>query len=69
MAIILVRFQNKVDYGMALTQGPWIVFGHYFTVQPWMVDFMLGPLVCPVAQREKNSSDPQPRIHGRGMNR
>ncbi|MBA0855214.1 hypothetical protein Goshw_010730, partial [Gossypium schwendimanii] len=40
----LVRFQNKVDYGMALTQGPWIVFGHYFTVQPWMVDFMLGPL-------------------------
>ncbi|TYH80609.1 hypothetical protein ES332_D03G144000v1 [Gossypium tomentosum] len=24
---------------MALTQGTWIVFGHYLTVQPWTVDF------------------------------
>ncbi|KAK5784637.1 hypothetical protein PVK06_039163 [Gossypium arboreum] len=35
----LVRFQSWVDYDAALTQGPWIVFGHYLTVQPWTVDF------------------------------
>ncbi|MBA0814626.1 hypothetical protein Gohar_020442 [Gossypium harknessii] len=26
------------DYDLALTQGPWIVFGHYLTVQPWTID-------------------------------
>ncbi|MFQ6651500.1 hypothetical protein Gotur_023803 [Gossypium turneri] len=35
----LVQFQNRDDYDMALTQGPWIVFRHYLTVQPWTVDF------------------------------
>ncbi|XP_016667281.1 uncharacterized protein [Gossypium hirsutum] len=28
-----------MDYDLALTQGPWIVFGHYLTVQPWTVEF------------------------------
>ncbi|MBA0711341.1 hypothetical protein Golax_010536 [Gossypium laxum] len=27
----LVQFQNRDDYDMALTQGPWIVFRHYLT--------------------------------------
>ncbi|MBA0580916.1 hypothetical protein Gorai_023115 [Gossypium raimondii] len=27
------------DYEMVLTQGPWVVFGHYLTVQPWTIDF------------------------------
>ncbi|MBA0668353.1 hypothetical protein Goklo_001274 [Gossypium klotzschianum] len=35
----LVRFQSMGDYEMALTPGPWTVFGHYLTVQPWIVDF------------------------------
>ncbi|MBA0630553.1 hypothetical protein Godav_002640 [Gossypium davidsonii] len=35
----LVRFQSRDDYDLALTQGPWIVFGHYLTVQPWTIDF------------------------------
>ncbi|KAG8483174.1 hypothetical protein CXB51_022167 [Gossypium anomalum] len=35
----LVRFQNKDDYDMTLTQGPWKVFRHYFTIQSWIVDF------------------------------
>ncbi|KAH1032556.1 hypothetical protein J1N35_044730 [Gossypium stocksii] len=35
----LVRFQSMGDYEMALNCGPWIVFGHYLTVQPWMVNF------------------------------
>ncbi|KAK5826605.1 hypothetical protein PVK06_021531 [Gossypium arboreum] len=35
----LVRFQSIVDYDLALTQGSWIVFGHYLIVQPWTVEF------------------------------
>lgn len=35
----LVRSQNKGDYEMVLTQGPWVVFGHYLMVQPRIVDF------------------------------
>lgn len=35
----LVRFQNKTDYDRVLTQGPWIIYGQYLTVQPWTMDF------------------------------
>ncbi|KAH1091033.1 hypothetical protein J1N35_018290 [Gossypium stocksii] len=28
----LVQFQSREDYDLALTQGPWIVFGHYLTI-------------------------------------
>ncbi|KAH1123200.1 hypothetical protein J1N35_006360 [Gossypium stocksii] len=35
----LVRFQCKEDYEVALSQSPWIVFGHYLTIQPWTVKF------------------------------
>ncbi|MBA0645776.1 hypothetical protein Goklo_013832, partial [Gossypium klotzschianum] len=35
----LVRFHNSIDYNTTLTQGPWIVFGHYLIVQPWTMDF------------------------------
>ncbi|MBA0742269.1 hypothetical protein Gogos_015342, partial [Gossypium gossypioides] len=43
----LVRFQSRVDYDVELTQGLWIVFGHYLTVQPWTVDFDLSrPFPC-----------------------
>ncbi|KAK5839964.1 hypothetical protein PVK06_008824 [Gossypium arboreum] len=33
------KFQNKEDYDDVLTQGPWIIFGQYLTVQPWTKDF------------------------------
>lgn len=35
----LVRFQNKKDYEMVLTQGPWVVFSHYLTVLLLSMDF------------------------------
>ncbi|KAK5785077.1 hypothetical protein PVK06_039622 [Gossypium arboreum] len=35
----LVKFQSKEDYEMVLTQGLWIVFGQYRTVQPWSQNF------------------------------
>ncbi|MBA0795947.1 hypothetical protein Gohar_006766 [Gossypium harknessii] len=35
----LVLFHNSIDYNTTLTQGPWIVFGHYLIVQPWTMDF------------------------------
>ncbi|PPD86998.1 hypothetical protein GOBAR_DD16071 [Gossypium barbadense] len=35
----LVKFQNKLDCEKALTEGPWIIFGQYLTVQPWSLAF------------------------------
>ncbi|MBA0702641.1 hypothetical protein Goari_020437 [Gossypium aridum] len=31
----LVKLQMEVDYIHALTEGAWIVYGYYLTVQPW----------------------------------
>ncbi|MBA0732943.1 hypothetical protein Gogos_017002, partial [Gossypium gossypioides] len=39
----LAKFQNVDDYDKVLTQGPWIVYGQYLTIQPWTNDF--SPLV------------------------
>ncbi|KAH1123278.1 hypothetical protein J1N35_006438 [Gossypium stocksii] len=35
----LAKFQSTVDYDKVLSQGPWVIFGHYLTVQPWTIDF------------------------------
>ncbi|KAI9126543.1 hypothetical protein K1719_002139 [Acacia pycnantha] len=35
----LVRFQEDLDYQNALLSGPWMIFGHYLTVQPWTPSF------------------------------
>ncbi|XP_052288754.1 uncharacterized protein LOC107176124 [Citrus sinensis] len=35
----LVRFRNVGDALDALTRGPWIILGHYLTVQQWTPDF------------------------------
>ncbi|KAI9081975.1 hypothetical protein K1719_036237 [Acacia pycnantha] len=35
----LVRFQDDLDYQNALLTGPWMIFGHYLTVQPWTPAF------------------------------
>ncbi|KAK9038003.1 hypothetical protein V6N11_022896 [Hibiscus sabdariffa] len=35
----LVKFASRTDYIVALTDGPWIIFGHYITVEPWSPDF------------------------------
>ncbi|KAK8555155.1 hypothetical protein V6N12_009310 [Hibiscus sabdariffa] len=35
----LVKFSSHTDYIHALTDGPWTIFGHYITVEPWSVDF------------------------------
>ncbi|KAH1113658.1 hypothetical protein J1N35_007036 [Gossypium stocksii] len=39
MELIVVVKILGADYDAALSQGHWIVFGHYLTVQPWIVDF------------------------------
>ncbi|MBA0676621.1 hypothetical protein Goari_018089 [Gossypium aridum] len=36
-----VKFQSRVDYDKVLTQGHWIVFGEYITVQSWTLEFDL----------------------------
>ncbi|KAH9743054.1 DUF4283 domain-containing protein [Citrus sinensis] len=35
----LVRFRSATDAVDALTKGPWIIMGHYLTVQPWTPSF------------------------------
>ncbi|XP_012453509.1 uncharacterized protein LOC105775544 [Gossypium raimondii] len=35
----LVKFQNKLDCEKTLSEGPWIIFGQYLTVQPWSLAF------------------------------
>ncbi|KAH9783624.1 DUF4283 domain-containing protein [Citrus sinensis] len=35
----LVRFRSATDAVDALTKGPWIIMGHYLTVQPWTLSF------------------------------
>ncbi|KAI9113085.1 hypothetical protein K1719_015610 [Acacia pycnantha] len=35
----LVRFQDDLDYQNAFLTGPWMVYGHYLTVQPWTPSF------------------------------
>ncbi|KAK9008943.1 hypothetical protein V6N11_080419 [Hibiscus sabdariffa] len=35
----LVKFSSRLDYIAVLTEGPWTIFGHYITVEPWSPDF------------------------------
>ncbi|KAI9124541.1 hypothetical protein K1719_004463 [Acacia pycnantha] len=35
----LVIFHKDLDYQNALLTGPWMIFGHYLTVQPWTPSF------------------------------
>ncbi|KAK9015264.1 hypothetical protein V6N11_006380 [Hibiscus sabdariffa] len=35
----LVTFRSRVDYLHVLADGPWTVFGHYVSVEPWSEDF------------------------------
>ncbi|KAK8584333.1 hypothetical protein V6N12_068577 [Hibiscus sabdariffa] len=35
----LATFQSHEDYLNVLVDGPWTVFGHYLTVEPWSPDF------------------------------
>ena len=35
----LVRFRSIGDIVDALTKGPWLIMGHYLTVQPWTPSF------------------------------
>ncbi|KAK9000428.1 hypothetical protein V6N11_080928 [Hibiscus sabdariffa] len=35
----IVRFSSQTDYLAALTDGPWTIFGHYITVEPWSPEF------------------------------
>ncbi|KAH1131534.1 hypothetical protein J1N35_002912 [Gossypium stocksii] len=35
----LVRFKDEEDYSKVLTEGPWIIYEQYLTVQPWSPTF------------------------------
>ncbi|PPR84505.1 hypothetical protein GOBAR_AA36209 [Gossypium barbadense] len=35
----LAKFKSPDDYAKVLSQGPWMIYGQYLTVQPWTKDF------------------------------
>ena len=35
----LIRLKSSEDAVYALTEGPWVIFAHYLTVQPWTPQF------------------------------
>ncbi|XP_054801506.1 uncharacterized protein LOC129305527 [Prosopis cineraria] len=35
----LVKFSNEEDFQRILTTDPWVIYGHYLTVQPWTPSF------------------------------
>ncbi|KAL4303231.1 hypothetical protein GQ457_10G004230 [Hibiscus cannabinus] len=35
----LVKFSDPGDYLKVLNKGPWTIFGHYISVEPWSIDF------------------------------
>ncbi|MBA0670414.1 hypothetical protein Goklo_025405 [Gossypium klotzschianum] len=35
----LAKFQNSVDNDKILSQGSWVIFGHYLTAQLWSIEF------------------------------
>ncbi|XP_015387989.1 uncharacterized protein LOC107177927 [Citrus sinensis] len=35
----LIQLNSSEDAVYALTEGPWVIFGHYLTVQPWTPSF------------------------------
>ncbi|KAG8493286.1 hypothetical protein CXB51_010840 [Gossypium anomalum] len=37
--VVSPHTMNFEDYDKILSQGPWVIFGHYLIVQPWTIDF------------------------------
>ncbi|XP_039009688.1 uncharacterized protein LOC120138191 [Hibiscus syriacus] len=37
----LVKFEDIEDYMRVLTDGPWMIYGSYLTVQPWSRNFTI----------------------------
>ncbi|PPR98740.1 hypothetical protein GOBAR_AA21936 [Gossypium barbadense] len=35
----LAKFQSTDNYAKVLSQGPWLIYGQYLTVQPWTKEF------------------------------
>ncbi|KAA3472094.1 leucine-rich repeat receptor-like protein kinase PEPR2 [Gossypium australe] len=35
----LAKFYSAEDYSKVLSQGPWMIYGQYLTVQPWTKEF------------------------------
>lgn len=44
----LAMFESKLDYNNVLSKGPWVIFGHYLTIQLVIELFDIGclSLIC-----------------------
>ncbi|MBA0878497.1 hypothetical protein Goshw_021855, partial [Gossypium schwendimanii] len=38
----LEKFQDKRDFEKVISQGPWVTYGQYLIVQPWIKNFNMG---------------------------
>ncbi|MBA0613287.1 hypothetical protein Godav_013747, partial [Gossypium davidsonii] len=61
----LAKFQCVDDYEKFLSQGPWLIYRQYLTVQPWTKDFnSLQPYPSVTGQSAKPVTMPQEVPHG-----
>lgn len=35
----LAKFESAEDYHNVISKSPWVLYGHYLTVQPWYPQF------------------------------
>ncbi|MBA0666611.1 hypothetical protein Goklo_003006 [Gossypium klotzschianum] len=35
----LAKFESDLDYNNVVSKGPWVIFGHYLTIQSWSTQF------------------------------
>ncbi|MBA0878496.1 hypothetical protein Goshw_021855 [Gossypium schwendimanii] len=40
----LEKFQDKRDFEKVISQGPWVTYGQYLIVQPWIKNFNMFKL-------------------------
>lgn len=40
----LAKFESTVDYNNIISKGPWVIYDHYLTVQPWSTLFSIADI-------------------------
>ncbi|MBA0812979.1 hypothetical protein Gohar_026880, partial [Gossypium harknessii] len=50
----LAEFQSFEYFERVLSQGPWIIYGQYLTVQPWSIEFDPVKMIVKVAKLDLN---------------
>ncbi|MBA0842579.1 hypothetical protein Goarm_002399, partial [Gossypium armourianum] len=46
----LAKFESDLDYNNVVSKGPWVIFGHYLTIQSWSLPQEIGSLIGKVVK-------------------